>query len=238
MAVFCLLALGLLVWFQPFGGGARLPATTQGRAGESVQSPSTEEANGHPAATTTARARSNKWNIGSVLDGDEPLPIRRVRTPSGHRRFVSLLVAAEPDTEPGEPADDDPAEGEPSDLDDDHPGSYWANLGYSSLRAVLSDLGIDADRAWIDSPTGEILVSQDIRPVGTPGPAGSDRLLVLAPEPTPGDIDGDGTATALDVARFLERFAAKDAHADINLDGAVNQADMVEFLRLWSEGAG
>lgn len=238
MAVFCLLALGLLVWFQPFGGGARVTAPARRDAGVSGEAPPAEETHVQTAAETAARTRPNKWNVGSVLEGDEPLPIRKVRTPSGQRRFVSLLVAAGPDTEPGEPADDDPAEGEPSDLDDDHPGSYWANLGYSSLRALLGDLGIDADRAWIDSPTGEILVSQDIRPVGTSDPAGSDRLLVLAPEPTPGDIDGDGTATALDVARFLERFAARDAHADINLDGAVNQADLVEFLRLWSEGAG
>lgn len=238
MAVCCLLALALLVWFQPFGGGGHAPAPVRGYTADAGPSRASVESGGNSTAATVALPRPNKWNIGGVPEGDEPLPIRKVRTPSGHKRFVSLLVAAEPDTEPGEPANDDPAEGERSDLDDDHPGSYWANLGYSSLRAVLSGLGVDADRAWIDSPTGEILVSQDIRTGGTPGPAGGDRLLLLTPEPTPGDFDADGAATALDVARFLERFGAKDAHADINLDGAVNQADLVEFLRQWSEGAG
>ncbi len=65
-----------------------------------------------------------------------------------------------------------------------------------------------------------------------------ERLIVLSPESTPGDADGDGRASVLDVSRFLKMYGSKSIDADANDDGVVDQRDLTRFLRDWSEGAG
>lgn len=164
----------------------------------------------------------------------------KLRTPSGAVRFVSAVVALDERGGDGAKKDGDESDGagEPSDLDDDHPGSYWANLGYSTVRAVLNDLGIEAEKAWVESAGGELLVAVRENDVDGAGGEKRERLVVFSPEATPGDQDGDGTVSGLDLAGFLKQFGARRIEADVNEDGVVDQRDLMEFLRRWGEGAG
>jgi hypothetical protein len=251
MGLAFVLALAALVLWNPMergrgsGGAMEHAAPQAGGDGVGWSAGSVPKIAPEPRSEKAEPVTSAWWNTARAADDDPaaPLPIRKIKTPSGEVRFVSAVMSMEidsidPSIDPeaaARAAEEADAAGESSDLDDDHPGSYWKNLGYTSIRAVLTDLGVSADKAWVDSASGQMTVS--LRS-GQDGGAPGEQLIVLAPESTPGDADGDGKASGLDVARFLKAYGAKSIDADANDDGVVDQRDLVRFLREWSEGAG
>jgi hypothetical protein len=248
--VFVVALVALVLWNPMERGRGRVSdeerAVPQARGGgESGKDGSVPSVGPVPRAGESVSGTPQWWSVARGADDDAsaPLPVRKVRAPSGEVRFVSAVMSmeiddADPSLDPetaARAAEGADPKGESSDLDDDHPGSYWKNLGYPSIRAVLTDLGVNADKAWVDSASGQMTVSLRLGPDG--GKRG-EQLIVLAPEATPGDADGDGKASGLDVARFLKAYGAKGTDADANDDGVVDQRDLVRFLREWSEGAG
>ena len=65
---------------------------------------------------------------------------------------------------------------------------------------------------------------------------GRGLFVVKLGEPCAADFNGDGEVNTLDVAAFLNAWAADDAGADINGDGEVNTLDVAAFLNAWTAG--
>lgn len=249
VAVFVVALVALVLWRPMESGRPEMPAEGQKDAEHGYPAIGTAGNPWHVPAPEGAPVRA-WWDVPPAgdADADKPLAMRKIRTPSGAVRFVSALTALDEiavgnasggaggDADQGSAADFTDAAGEPSDLDDDHPGSYWSNLGYTTVRAVLADLGVIADKAWVESAGGEILVS--VADVSSGAGPRRERLVVFTPEVTPGDHDGDGVASGLDLARFLRQLGAKHIDADVNEDGAVDQRDLLVFLQRWGQGAG
>jgi choice-of-anchor B domain-containing protein len=65
---------------------------------------------------------------------------------------------------------------------------------------------------------------------------GRGLFVVKLGEPCAADFNGDGEVNTLDVAAFLNAWAADDAGADLNGDGEVNTLDVAAFLNAWTAG--
>lgn len=139
-----------------------------------------------------------------------------------------MLVDNEPPAEDSE-ASDVP---EPSDLDEDHPGAYWSNAGFASLRAVAEALGLDPRSAWVESASGELLFE-----LAGGGPAGDPpRLISISPDPVPADLTGDDRTDLKDLALYLDWLSARQPWADLDENGRTDSADLVRYLSMWSVG--
>ena len=63
-----------------------------------------------------------------------------------------------------------------------------------------------------------------------------DAIADVAPLAAPGDLDGDGTIGAADLAALLAAWGSSDATADLDGDGFVGAADLAALLAAWSIG--
>lgn len=143
--------------------------------------------------------------------------VRVISTPAGPR-WVSIMQID---------ADEPPGTSEPSDLDDDHPGAHWANAGFSTLRAVLTAHGVDAESAWCEPVSGEITAFERL-------PGGSRRFVSLSPDPVPGDLNGDDATDLADLRLFLSAMGDNQPAADVNDDGRITGDDAAAYLRSWA----
>lgn len=151
------------------------------------------------------------------------VPVRFVVGTALGARPVSVMVLE--DAEPGVRGSD--ADGpELADPGDEHPGAFWSNAGFGSLHEVAEALGLEAQGAWSDSPSGELLLE-------VLDSAGVERLVSVSPDPVPGDINADETADLRDLALFLRWVGERHPWADLTEDGVTDGADLTAFLAQW-----
>ncbi|MFM9958932.1 MAG: GC-type dockerin domain-anchored protein [Phycisphaerales bacterium] len=176
------------------------------------------------AAPEPSLARARTFRVDSLRPG-EPVP-RILDTPLGPR-FVSVMLLEDGDP-PDFPFDAEPADvPEPSDLDADHPGAYWSNAGFTTLREVVAALALDPAAAWVDSPSGELLLN-------ITSADGTTGMLSISPDPVPGDLTGDDRADLGDLLLYLEWFGKKQPWADLTDDGTTDTGDLRRYLEHWS----
>ena len=61
------------------------------------------------------------------------------------------------------------------------------------------------------------------------------KILIDAPEPCIGDLNGDGSVNGADLTILLSAWGSDDPIADLNGDGIVNGADLTILLSNWGE---
>lgn len=182
---------------------------------------------GPPGRAPTAATTSSPQNIPDWPDNRRSAPralsltpnepvARVINTPTGPR-WASIMQLDDHEL-PGSP--------EPSDLDDDHPGAYWASAGFATLREVLIAHGVDADSAWCDPTSGEITAYERL-------PTGGRRFISLSPDPVPGDLNADDAADLEDLNLFLDAMGKGSPIADVNDDGRITSEDAALYLRSW-----
>lgn len=172
-----------------------------------------------PVASHEPRRRSLR--IESLPVG---VPVRFVVGTALGARPVSVMVLE--DAEPGARGSD-ADDTELADPGDEHPGAFWSNAGFGSLHEVADALGLEAQGAWSDSPSGELLLA-------VLDSAGGERLVSVSPDPVPGDINADETADLRDLALFLRWLGERHPWADLTEDGVTDGADLTSFLARWT----
>ena len=108
-------------------------------------------------------------------------------------------------------------------------------VGDNSLRKVFVYRGSGA--SW--TPYREITGDEPLRDGTTPAAFARDVLNFTygdGPDPSAGDVNLDGTVDDADLLQVLFAFGGSDANADINGDGIVDDADLLQVLFAFGSG--
>lgn len=83
---------------------------------------------------------------------------------------------------------------------------------------VTNSTGLDAYNAWLGA--------------GKSAPVAMDSAAIVLTQPTPGDLNGDGSVNGSDLAILLGNWGGS-GEGDINGDGSVNGSDLAILLGNW-----
>jgi uncharacterized membrane protein len=115
-----------------------------------------------------------------------------------------------------------------------------ATDGMQSLNEVLADLGLDVSGWSLDVVAGVSADGRTIAGYGSnPDEALEGWIAHLGNGSTPGDVDGDGSVTVLDLLALLSAWGAcsncapGSCAADLNGDCTVNILDLLDLLSHW-----
>ncbi|MCL4220110.1 MAG: S8 family serine peptidase [Phycisphaerales bacterium] len=96
----------------------------------------------------------------------------------------------------------------------------------------LSPYGLDG----IDGAGEKTLTEYRIRMYGTEIPNPEPYLCDINNQSCPGDLNGDGIVSPLDLWFFLQLYQAGDPFCDLNGDGVINYDDLLQFFNSFRPG--